>query len=181
MKTFQDKIKEMVNNRNGFVALFAVLLSMLILAMALGISNISLKEAQLSILAKEGHIALFSADSGVECALYGDLEMFGFGDSLNEPEASSTFDCAGANTDGSVGKLDFNFDGDFTYDFNLYVSDSQCARVFIDKDYPVTTDSLSTVSYTKIDSYGYNVSCSQVSKNNNPKKVERAERVMYPN
>lgn len=169
-----------MRNQSGFVALFAVLLSMLIFAMALGITSTAFKESLLSIQSKEGHLALFSADSGVECALYGDLTMLGFGDQTNSP--NTTFECVGAN--GNVGELDtLNFVGlNSPFEFTLDLSDDSCVTVKVDKNFQVpNADGSATISHTKIDSFGYNVACPQVGNPDNLRKVERALRVMYPN
>ena len=54
----------------GFVMLFAVTLAAVFLAMALGLSNIALKELKFSTSAKDTNDAFFAADIGVEKALY---------------------------------------------------------------------------------------------------------------
>ncbi len=56
----------------GFVILFAVTLSAIFLAIALGISNIALKELKFSTSAKDTNDAFFAADTGVEKALFED-------------------------------------------------------------------------------------------------------------
>lgn len=58
--------------RRGFVILFAVTLSALLLAIALGISNIALKEVKFSTNAKDTNNAFFAADHGLEYALFQD-------------------------------------------------------------------------------------------------------------
>lgn len=185
-KNLKNKNVFTMRNSNGFVALFAVLLSMLILTMALGIISVSLKETQLSIESKNGNIALFAADSGIECALYGDVGLpGGFGDA--DSNSTDTFECVGADFKvGDIGTLDFTIDSAFTapdYDFLLYLSGTSCANVFVNKNYEVIEDVAgvqTTVSYTKIDSYGYNVSCDNLNTTSN-KRVERALRITYPN
>lgn len=55
--------------RSGFAILFAVTLSALLLSIALGVSNIALKELKFGTSAKFTNEAFFAADTGVECAL----------------------------------------------------------------------------------------------------------------
>ncbi len=63
-------LKEKKNK--GFVILFAVTLSAMLLAIALGVSNIALKELNFSTSARDANDAFFAADTGVECALIND-------------------------------------------------------------------------------------------------------------
>ena len=53
-------------NQKGFVALFTVLIVTVILAMAIGIASISLKEIVLSSSASDGSKAFYAADSGID-------------------------------------------------------------------------------------------------------------------
>ena len=57
---------------SGFVILFAVTLSSVLLAIALGVANISLKEIKFGTSAKNTNDAFFAADSGIEYVLYND-------------------------------------------------------------------------------------------------------------
>lgn len=57
-------------NDRGFVLLFAVLITGVILAAALGISRIVNKEIVIASIGKDSQLAFFAADSGAECALY---------------------------------------------------------------------------------------------------------------
>ena len=63
---------EVKSFRSGFVILFAVTLSAIFLAIALGISNIALKELKFSTSVKGTNDAFFAADTGVEKALFDD-------------------------------------------------------------------------------------------------------------
>src|SRR3989338_669621 len=58
--------------RSGFVILFAVTLSAILLAMALGISNIAFKEVRFGTNARDPNDAFFAADTGLECSLFND-------------------------------------------------------------------------------------------------------------
>lgn len=56
----------------GFTLLFASLAAGLLLVIAMSIATISIKESQLSGLARESQYAFYAADAGVECVLYWD-------------------------------------------------------------------------------------------------------------
>lgn len=62
------KIKE----QKGFTLLFAVLVSIMVLAVGTSIINISLKQVILSSAGRESQFAFYAANTGMECALYWD-------------------------------------------------------------------------------------------------------------
>jgi len=64
-------IKEIKKNK-GFVILFVVTLSSILLAIALGAANIALKEIKFGTSAKDTNNAFFAADTGAELALFND-------------------------------------------------------------------------------------------------------------
>lgn len=190
LQQFNNKLKISHNMHKGFVALFAVLLSMVILAMAVGISAISYKEVLLSSSAREGHYAFFAADAGIECALYGDIQKVVFPDDPTLP--TGAFDCIGSTGSGAVDIIpEGGSDPIYSFQLNFGATASvggavpvpaRCANVEVNKNYVDPSDG---TSYTKIDSFGYNTTCDEVDiiKNgtNNPRVVERALRVVYPN
>ena len=64
-------IKKIKINK-GFVLLFAVVISSIILAIALGVANIAFREVSFSVSGKDANDAFYAADTGAECALYFD-------------------------------------------------------------------------------------------------------------
>ena len=58
--------------RSGFVMLFAVTLSAILLSIALGVTNIAFKEVRFSTNARDTNDAFFAADTGAEYALFND-------------------------------------------------------------------------------------------------------------
>ena len=149
----------------GFVVLFTVLIASIVLAMTVGISQIALREVVLSASAKEAQYAFFAADTGAECALYWDINKNNF--DLN----NST-----VNTPECAGKQVSNFQNNSPeFSFEFEINNSNCIKVNIDKNY-----SENNISNTKIESLGYNVNCSAVSAFN-PRTIQRAIRVTYPN
>jgi hypothetical protein len=68
------KINFLQNKRKnkGFVILFSVTISSILLAISLGVANIALKELKFGTSVKESNDAFFAADSGMELALFND-------------------------------------------------------------------------------------------------------------
>lgn len=58
----------------GFAMLFTVLVISIILAIALGIADLTFKQTLLSSLARDSQLAFYQADAGVECGMYYDLQ-----------------------------------------------------------------------------------------------------------
>ncbi len=56
----------------GFVLLFSLVVSTIIFFIGAGMFSIAFKELLVSSLSQESQKSVFAADSGVECALYGD-------------------------------------------------------------------------------------------------------------
>ena len=64
------KAKTSSSSSTGFVILFAVTISAIILAIALGITNVAFKEVRFSTDARDTNDAFFAADTGAERALF---------------------------------------------------------------------------------------------------------------
>ena len=154
-------MKFLRKKEDGFVALFTVLLVSVILAMALGIASLSLKEIVLSSSASEGSKAFYAADSGIECGLYLERSTIG---------PINSFDCNGLSLPTSSSN-DPDAEEVVEFDLPLGESGELCARVKIMRE--VT----SGLGYsTAIDSKGSNMPCDDPD---NPKRVERSIRVTY--
>ncbi len=65
-------IKNNIKKNKGFVLLFSILISSMILMIALGMVNIAYKEIRFGTSVKESNEAFFAADTGAECVLYND-------------------------------------------------------------------------------------------------------------
>lgn len=65
-------ILQKAKKNKGFVIIFAVTLSAIIFAIALGVSNVALKEVKFGTNARDTNDAFFAADTGIERALYMD-------------------------------------------------------------------------------------------------------------
>src|SRR3989344_4309903 len=64
------------SKQQGVVILYAVLLVSVILAINLGIFNITYRQILLSSVARESEIAFFAADSGRHCAMFWDSPYY---------------------------------------------------------------------------------------------------------
>lgn len=163
LKTY--KLIDLKTNR-GFVVLFTVLISSIILAIALGVSSIALGEVLLSSSAKEGNVSFFAADTGAECALFWDIVQ----DKIANPLPL----CSGFDVD--------SFSTTPYFLFNLDLNDgTNCARVSVEKDL-ISQQGLEFD--TRIESRGYNVDCEHIPGNPfgnpvNPRAIERAIKVIY--
>jgi hypothetical protein len=159
-------MKTLDKNQKGFVALFTVLLVSVILAMAIGIASISLKEIVLSSSATEGSKAFYSADSGIECAL--------FYDRVNSAEGAffnGDFRC---NANPPINRLvgaDSESPEIYTFEVSFGAEDELCASVVVKRQI-----NLGLGYSTVIESKGTNLDCSE---DQNPKRVERSIRVTY--
>ena len=145
---------EAVGFRSGFVVLFAVVLSSIVLSVALGVANIASKELIFTTSAKNSNEAFYAADTGAECALYydqtsvvtADSNAFAFG----QPTSDVITECGGTavnlNSGGGTKADPWVF-----YLFPLGSSGKACAEVSLWKDDSVTP------TVTTINSKGYNV------------------------
>ena len=68
-----SNLKKNIENQKGFTLLFAILVSILILAVGVSIINIALKQVILSGAGRESQFAFYAANTGIECALFWDL------------------------------------------------------------------------------------------------------------
>lgn len=115
--------------RSGFVVLFAIIISSIVLSIALGVASIGFKQLIFTTSAKNSNDAFYAADSAAECALYYDQnalegEIIAFGN----PTRERTTECAGRYVElnrGSGTKED-----PFVFDlYPLGVADKGCAKV----------------------------------------------------
>ena len=158
--------------KEGFTLIFAVLIVSLLIAIAISISNIALKQLAISAVSRESQIAFYAADSGAECAIYWDVQgpyltpAFNFA-SPDTGSIGGTMSC-GASLDAQP-SFQVLSDSTGTYYQNnftvRYGAQSPCAVVILKK----YADS------NVIDSYGIN-DCSDTD---NKYRVERAIRVNY--
>jgi hypothetical protein len=168
-------INKQQKNNSAFTVLFAVIVSSLILALGLGIVAITMKEVKLSGAGRDSQLAFYSADSGLECAMYWDLRGDFFATSsdsspqgikCNKLATTTTILPSGANSATSTFRMCMGIKG--AVGSEVCDDTKPCADVAVSK----VTESGTTT--TAIDSRGYN-SCDA----NNQRRLERGYRVVY--
>jgi len=144
--------------QKGFVILFTILISAIILMIGLGIFSIATRETVLSGTAREAQYAFYAADSGIECALYAQsVGVFA--------KAGGTFKCGAGANDASVTGMGI-FAQPYVFDILVYSTQKTCAHV--------TVFDINAGSARRVVSQGYNV-CDANGKplTKNPILVER--------
>lgn len=130
----------------GFVILFAVTLTAILLTISLGVADIALQENKFASSARDANDAFFAADTGIECALFFDKPPTAF----PVPASAIPVACAAATpTSTTVGNT-------VTYSFNitgLGSNDTSCAKVTVKKDGDISPPYILTTVVSK----GYNV------------------------
>jgi len=124
--------KNIHKNKKGFVLLFAVVLSSVILALALGLAKIALKEVAFETSAKNTNDAFFAADTAAECALFYDVAVapsaFGI------PTTQGDTNCAGTYVDLNNGSSTPDPVGPWTFVLRpLGGTGDACAKVTVTK------------------------------------------------
>lgn len=162
-------------SRSGFVILFAVVISSIILSITLGVANIAFREAKFGTSARETNYSFFAADSGIECALFNDRPPTAF----PLPGTPTAVACAsGLPTFTSLDPIgDPDGDDGGTYTFfvtELGFTQTNCARVTVKKT-KVGTDILTTTIAKGYNTGGENSNCSSTS----PSRIEREIKVTY--
>jgi len=148
------------NRNRGFVLMYSVLVSSLLLSIGLAIFNISSKELQLSGAAKGSQFAFYAADSGLECVQYWESKSNAFATSTK-----TDITCGGMVFKG-MGGNGYDEPSTFTIDSAPNSKEPYCTIVsVVKKDLP---------RKTIIESRGYNTCNTQ-----SPRRVERALRLKY--
>lgn len=187
--SLQNMISSRQSPQKGFVILFAVIITSIVLLVSIGISSVIYKETLLSSSSRDGGYAFFAADSGLECALYWDsLGIFdspAIFDDFTNTNRGSKITCTAdvqVNQISPASELIVMQDTPEVYTF-LYNSldNTSCAKVTINKAYP---NPVTGLTQTKIDSLGYNLRCrlfTAVGGFPVSRVVERAVGVLYDN
>ncbi len=156
------------HTQKGFVILFAVIIATIIALIGAGIFSVAFKETVLSSTASESQIALFAADTGMECALYYEYQN----------STASTINCSGSSslpvTAGQV------------YDYRFIMSGTpSCGFVSVDHASDRTTNDINgvpvTVMGTRIISRGYNVCINDQPDAGSQFLIERRLEAWFPN
>ena len=162
-KTFEKKV---FSAHRGFVILFTILISAIIMMIGIGIFTIATRETILSSTSREAQSAFYAADAGVECALYAqaNARVGGTGTSTN-------ISCgAGPNGTGNLVDITGNGTQGSPFTFDVMLATNACSHVNV--IYNTTNNTARVISE------GYNI-CNYDSSHNiqpaksNPILVER--------
>lgn len=192
-KKITKKSAKKIKQNKGFIILFAMLISSLILLISSGIYNIVQKQVVLSSYARESQKAFFAADAAVDCALFNDISPL-IAQTAFSVDGLTTYPvditCGGGTTkvsllNSTTGSDNFDFPFVFRY-FGLQNSGgsylgSGCSYVLVEKK-GLVGDPIQT----RITASGFNV-CMEGSipgiydtpDFNNPLLLERRLSVTY--
>jgi hypothetical protein len=191
------------NKQKGFVLLFAVLISTLVLAVGISMISIALKQVVLSGSGRDSQYAFYVANTGAECATYWDLASssvfmtnnnsattdtgvtcLGMRITDNDLDVDSGGETCSNQLDNSQRWCDWQVGSSNIYKTKFRISYDQsgvddpkpyCADVIVTKE--IITDggpSNGLVGTTTVTSRGYNT-CDEA----NPRRIERALEFSY--
>ena len=161
----------------GFVILFAIIIATMIMLIGAGIYTTAFKETVLASAATESQIALFAADTGMECALYHEFVARG-------QVGATGVACAGESQNEEQDSQGPNAQGLYSYSFAFAVEGSPaCGTVEVNRDVPRSIDDPDGVGGnigTEIIARGYNICLGGEPDLSNPTVVERRLEAWYP-
>lgn len=137
-------INQQTQKNKGFVILFAVLISSLILLISSGVFRAVQKELVLSSYARESQLAFYSADSALECAIFWDISDYSVANGgtpfVDTPvgDQVDVIECAGKDLktrhlSASGGTNDYLIPYVFRYPAFVDEEASPCAYVLVEK------------------------------------------------
>ena len=149
--------------KNGFTLFIAMVVMGTLLLVATGLVNLAVRQALISAAGRESQHAFYAADTGIECALYWDVQNPS-GISAFSTSTGSTIEC---NHDSNNLSNQWVVGGGTISTINpiRFLPDPYCAIVTVTKG---------SDGSTEIESLGYNT-CDA----SNPRRVERAVRAVY--
>ena len=169
------------NTARGFTVLYAMLIAGMLLAVGMAIFEITYRETNFAIVARDSNLALYAADTGEECALYWDYQYSGaanfnsgsiFATSTDSNQLpTSGASCAGVDIIPTWG-TPVEAPGAATTTFLVHISNPNvCAEVVVAK-YGVPLR-------TTITSRGYNTATCPSEDNSVTNRIERALQANY--
>lgn len=142
---------------SGFVILFAILISVIILLLGFGIFSVATKQSILSSGAREAQYAFTAADTGSECALYAEAQG-----TIYSATQDMFLDCA-ENT------VTFEYQQPGLFTVEMETGPGTCAFITIE-----TNGNLRTIL-----SQGYNLCNGDQPQTGNPRLAERDLEITY--
>ncbi len=140
----------------GFTLFVAMVVMGTVLLVAAGVVSLAARQSLVSSSGRDSQYAFYAADTGIECAIYWDVQNPS-GISAFSTTTGSQINCN--NQTMTVGGTSVST---FTFNFN---PDPYCTIVTVTKD---------VNGSTRIDSLGYNTCDSS-----NPRRVERGIKAVY--
>lgn len=140
------KKKSHINNEKGFVLLYAVLVTMVIVTVGVLMINIVTRQIVLSSVAKNSQVAFYAANAGLDCAFHYYSESL-FGSKNTEGDFIPPDDTLNINCDGPRVVNNLGSDGYF-YSWSFLVNNNSCVDVEVSLD--------NDGRNFKIESNGYN-------------------------
>ena len=147
----------------GFTLFVAIIVTGTLLLISTGVVNLALRQSLISFAGKESQYAFYAADTGMECALFWDIQNSTGVSAFATTTGSIVYcnrDVSNPNNQWVVGGSSQS-----VIQYITFLPDPYCAKVVVTKNANDTTI---------IESYGYNT-CDTL----NPRRVERAVRADY--
>ncbi|MDO8509538.1 MAG: hypothetical protein Q7S24_00140 [bacterium] len=168
------------HKQNGFVVLFAVLVSSIVLAITLGIADVALKEIVFSSQANYSHVAFFAADTGLECGLFHDRIKSSFVDQMTGAPITSDFSiiCDDQSITSTQPRTISGGPVTHIFKLNIPLTKPECAIITVTKNIIDEAKYPNAVG-TEIESRGYNTDCAKISNKYNSHVVERVLQATY--
>jgi Tfp pilus assembly protein PilX len=159
----------------GFTLFIAIVITATLLVVAMSIVSLAVREAQLSSTAKQSQYAFYAADTGIECAIYWDVQN-PTGYSAFSTTTGSQIDCNRDATNASNGQggNQFTVGGSQSAQTGIGLSIMNKITFLPDPYCAIVTVTKNIDGSTQIESKGYNT-CDP----SNPRRVERAVKVSY--
>ena len=151
----------------GFTLLYASLVSALLLSVGVAIFDITIKEVILSSIARDSAYAVYTADTGLECAFYWDFKNGGANVSAFATSSTSAYTPTFSCNNQSITPSRLVTLTAATSTFSMTLSpQSYCVTVTVAK--------YGTPTNTTITSHGYNT-CNT----SDPRRIERTLQATY--
>lgn len=187
--TFYEQKRKYKKTGGGFVMLYAILVTTVVLSIALSLLSVLIEQVPISGMERESSLSFYAADTGMECALYWDNGTPTPGTFVSGPPWNIT--CNGAAplplfpvtmTPSASGPPNPPSFQNWTYTFKFDTPQGGCADLVVTKT--VNTAVLvgiplrPAVASTTIQSKGYNTVCPPTA-SAKPWRLERGLRAQY--
>jgi hypothetical protein len=172
-----NRNKEKKNTEGGFVMLYAILFTSVVLSIGFGLLELLVGQVSLSGTERESLSSFAAADSGLECAVYWDTVTDSFRSGTVVTCNSNSISCNGnpitVSSPSSVSLGSGLTKTTCTFSANL--PHGNCANISIDK---TTVNATGLLTATVIQSRGYNTVCPPAV-SQKPWRLERGIEVRY--